>query len=347
MPYAPEGNPETAKIVFVGEAPARSEMIKGQPFSGPAGYVFNECLESAHILRSDCYITNVFDSPVRKKKGKSDIFNLKDEKLWSDTKEGFTELGRVSLRRLEDELQATKGNVICPLGAPSFRAICSGRGITKWRGSILYATLSELEKRKCIPSIHPANALHGQYITRYAIRSDFKRARREASFPEIRRPTYHFNLRATFGQCLEHLERLKNLDKFACDIEVGYIAPESDPRGQVTRISYAWTPEDVISIPMGDGGWTLEQETQLWHSTAELLEQKGPTKIFQNGCFDCQVLFFMHGVLVAPRIEDTMVAHHIIYPDFKKSLAFLASLYTDQPFWKDMVKHGEVENPEG
>jgi len=42
-----------------------------------------------------------------------------------------------------------------------------------------------------------------------------------------------------------------------------------------------------------------------------------------------------------------MIAHHIIYPDFRKNLAFLASLHTDQPYWKGMVKHGEIENPEG
>jgi len=347
MPYKPEGDPLTAKIVFVGEAPARSEMITGTPFSGPAGFVFNECLESAGILRSDCYITNVFDFPVKKEKGKSNIFTLGGTKLWSDTNEGFTELGRESIERLEDELQRTTANIICPLGAPAFRAICSGRGITKWRGSILPATLQAIVGRKTVPSIHPANALHGQYITRYSIRSDFKRAKREATFPEIRRPPYRFNLRSTFGQCLEHLEMLKSIEKYACDIEVAYITLSADPRGQVTRISYAWTEEDVISIPMADGGWTLEEETQLWHSTAELLEMKGPTKIFQNGIFDCQVLFFIHGILVAPRIEDTMVAHHIVYPDFRKNLAFLASLYTDQPYWKGMVKHGEIENPEG
>ncbi len=347
MPYKPEGDPLTAKIVFVGEAPARSEMITGKPFSGPAGYVFNDCLEAAGILRSDCYITNVFDFPVRKQKGKSDIFTLENKKLWSDTKEGFTELGQQSIERLEDELSRTTANILCPLGAPAFRSICSGRGITKWRGSILPATQTSIQGRKCVPSVHPANALHGQYITRYIIRSDFRRIKREATFPEIRRPPYRFSLRPTFMQSLEALEMLKGIDKYACDIEVAYIAPTSDPRGQVTRVSYAWTEEDAISIPMGDGGWTLEQEAQLWRSTADLLELRGPVKIFQNGIFDCQVFLFIHGILVAPRIEDTMIAHHIIYPDFRKNLAFLASLHTDQPYWKGMVKHGEIENPEG
>jgi len=126
-----------------------------------------------------------------------------------------------------------------------------------------------------------------------------------------------------------------------------YISPTADPISQITRISYAWNEKDVISIPYGAGGWSEEQEVNLWLATARLLEKKGPVKVFQNGIFDCQVLFFIHKILVAPRIEDTMIAHHIIYPDFRKSLAFLASLHTDQPYWKGMVKHSELENPEG
>ena len=42
-----------------------------------------------------------------------------------------------------------------------------------------------------------------------------------------------------------------------------------------------------------------------------------------------------------------MIAHHIVYTDFKKDLAFCGSIHTEQPYWKHMVKHGELENPEG
>ncbi len=59
MPYQAEGDPLTACIVFVGEAPARQEMITGKPFSGPAGWVHNQCLEFAGIPRSNCYTTTL------------------------------------------------------------------------------------------------------------------------------------------------------------------------------------------------------------------------------------------------------------------------------------------------
>ncbi len=347
MTYRPEGDPLTASIVFVGEAPARREMIDGRPFSGSAGFVHDQCLEFAGIPRSGTYTTNVFDFPVYKPKGKSVLFKDKayTEKLFSDTNEGFTPLGKKSVERLQDELSKTTANVIVPLGSPAFRSICEGRGITKWRGSILPATL--IPGRKTIPSIHPANALHGQYITRYIIRGDYKRAKRESKFPDIRRPPYNFRLRPTFGQCVETLEFIKTLDKYACDIEVGFFTPNREPLAQATRISWAWTDNDAISIPYGDASWTLEQEINLWKLTAEVLEKEGPIKIFQNGVFDCQFLLFVHGILVAGPLEDTMIAHHIMYPDFRKGLGYLSSLYTDQPYWKGMVKHGQIENPEG
>ena len=34
-------------------------------------------------------------------------------------------------------------------------------------------------------------------------------------------------------------------------------------------------------------------------------------------------------------IEDTMIGHSIIYPDFLKGLEFLGSVYTDLTYWKD------------
>ena len=68
MTYKPEGNIKTAHFIFVGEAPARNEIILGRPFVGPAGELFEECLTKSGISRRDCYITNVFDVVVRKDK---------------------------------------------------------------------------------------------------------------------------------------------------------------------------------------------------------------------------------------------------------------------------------------
>lgn len=52
------GNPD-AEIVFIGEAPGKSEDEQGKPFVGAAGKFLNEMLEMIGLNREDIYITNI------------------------------------------------------------------------------------------------------------------------------------------------------------------------------------------------------------------------------------------------------------------------------------------------
>ena len=239
MPYAAEGDPKTARIIFIGEAPSHVELMTGRPFTGPSGHIFNECLEQAGILRSDCFITNVFQEKIKKQRGKSTIYNDKGEILFQDGKHGFSALGMEHVKELEDQISNSEANVIVPLGGPAFRAICSQTRITKWRGSILKGVMKGVEGKKVIPTLHPANVIHGQYVMKYVITSDFRRVNRESKFPDVRRPPYRFKLRPTFAQCMEALEFMKTLNTYACDIEIGYVSEKADPMGQITRICFS------------------------------------------------------------------------------------------------------------
>lgn len=55
-----EGNPN-AKIMFVGEAPGKTESETGRPFVGRSGKFLTTLIESAGLKREDVYIT----SPVK------------------------------------------------------------------------------------------------------------------------------------------------------------------------------------------------------------------------------------------------------------------------------------------
>jgi len=48
-----------ARIMFVGEAPGRSEAEQGRPFCGRAGKLLDELLAGVGIPRGDVYITNI------------------------------------------------------------------------------------------------------------------------------------------------------------------------------------------------------------------------------------------------------------------------------------------------
>lgn len=54
-----DGNPETAKIVLIGEAPGETEDETGTPFVGRAGKLLNQFLQESGISRkNDLYIIN-------------------------------------------------------------------------------------------------------------------------------------------------------------------------------------------------------------------------------------------------------------------------------------------------
>ncbi|MCK4327062.1 MAG: uracil-DNA glycosylase [Candidatus Diapherotrites archaeon] len=53
-----EGNPN-ARIMFVGEAPGRNEDLRGKPFIGAAGKVFDRMLAAAGLERSEVFVTNI------------------------------------------------------------------------------------------------------------------------------------------------------------------------------------------------------------------------------------------------------------------------------------------------
>lgn len=52
------GNPD-ADIVFIGEAPGKTEDLQGKPFVGAAGKLLEEMLATIELSRADVYITNI------------------------------------------------------------------------------------------------------------------------------------------------------------------------------------------------------------------------------------------------------------------------------------------------
>ena len=65
--------PKKAKIMFVGEQPGDQEDIKGKPFVGPAGQLWDKALESAGVDRSTVYVTNAVKHFKFEERGKRRI----------------------------------------------------------------------------------------------------------------------------------------------------------------------------------------------------------------------------------------------------------------------------------
>lgn len=318
------GNPN-AKICLIGDISGNEDLRMLRPFSGVSGTILDSCLHAAGLTRQDCYITNIV---------KGRLPGNDTESVFNSRTGSFTLIGNEWLDALREELSTVRANVLVPLGALALAGVTGRRQISKLRGYVT-ESLQSFGKRKVIGTLSPASTLRGQYIHRYYITADFRKAKAEAAFPEIRRPKRNIVTISNIYEALSWMEILMPAHEYACDIEVENF--------EVSAISFAITPETSVSFPMGKSYWTEDEEVQMWYWINKLLNT-GADKYFQNGIFDVAFLATQCGIHVAQPIHDTMIAHHIMYPEMLKGLGFLGSLYCgSQEYWKDMVKFTNIK----
>lgn len=340
-----EGSPHS-KIALIGEAPGSVENKLGRPFVGPAGSVLDQCLHSAGLLRHNIYITNI----VKEQPHGNDFSPYFDERTMR-----FTAAGKECVAALIEELNSTDANILVPAGNPALAAIAGESPpwrINTIRGYVIESQTS-LKCAKAIPIIHPASSLYGggikkksgdrisPYIQRYYTVNDLKKAKVESEYPELRRPVRELLIPNSLKNALEWLDYFNTCKRLGVDIEVVNF--------EVSAIALADSPEQGMSFPFYHNIFDLYEEVKLWRAMAKVLGNKKIIKVFQNGIFDIHFLATRVGVIVEPidpiHIEDTMMAHSVMYPEFRKSLEFLGSMYCgSQEYWKNMVKFDNIKD---
>ena len=130
-----------AKIMFIGEAPGRSEDEKGRPFVGAAGRILDDVLKKAGIERSQVFITNIV-----KCRPPNNRVPEEDEVL-------------ACRPYLERQVALIGPKVICILGRTAYSSLLGGGSITANRGKIV-----EKAGQKYFLTIHPAAAIYNRRL---------------------------------------------------------------------------------------------------------------------------------------------------------------------------------------
>lgn len=322
-------------ITIVGEAWGAEEEKARLPFVGPAGWCLNKMLEEAGIERQRCYITNVFNL---RPKPTNDISNLCGKR--ADVTNNLPPLRNgeylhdeyvPEVERLWEELRAGSPNLIIAMGGTASWAILGDSRISKIRGAIVESRFG-----KVLPTYHPAAILR-QWDLRHVTVLDLMKARREAEFPEVRRPSREIWLEPT----LNDLDFFFNLCR-----EAAHVAVDIETIGdQITCIGFAPRPDLALVVPFWNpsGGGNYWQssgdECEAWRKIRAFLTSHVP-KTFQNGLYDVRFLWQRYGIPVIGWKDDTMLIHHALYPESEKGLGFLGSVYTNEPSWKLMRGKG-------
>ena len=141
----------SAKILFVGEAPGRSEDEKGRPFVGAAGRILDELLTKAGIERSQVFITNVVKCrPPGNRVPENDEVSA-------------------CMPYLDRQIALIQPKIICVLGRTAYSSLLGGGSITANRGKII-----EKGGRKYFLTIHPAAAIYRKSLSS-VLEADLKR----------------------------------------------------------------------------------------------------------------------------------------------------------------------------
>ena len=131
----------SAKIMFIGEAPGRSEDEKGKPFVGAAGRILDDLLKKAGIERSQVFITNIV-----KCRPPNNRVPEEDELI-------------ACRPYLDRQIALIKPKVICILGRTAYSSILSGSSITANRGKIV-----ERSGQKYFSTFHPAAVIYNKNL---------------------------------------------------------------------------------------------------------------------------------------------------------------------------------------
>jgi len=322
----PGVGPEKARIAIVGEAPGAHEDQQLKPFVGPVGGVMEQCLHAAGLIRSEVYLTNV----VKVRPPKNDI-----TPFFNPTTGQFTDDGLGWVNELHRELSDLNPNVIVASGATAMAALVGIHKEMKYRG-YFFESQGLGRTFKVIPTIHPSAALRGQYIYRHIIAADLKKAREHSDTPELKRPERQlvWNFQHVH-EVMEWLDYYEHQPLVCFDIEVlNY---------EVSCIGFSSAPDVAISVPL-DSRWSLQEEALILKGLQRVLGNSNSVKVAQNGIFDIHFLLTRSGIEVRGPVADTMIAHHILYPELPKGLAFLVSVYGGtQRYYKDMVKFNNIK----
>lgn len=307
--YVPGRGPLDACICVLGEAPGRTEIEQGRPFVGASGRLQEGYMRRVGIDPTQVRYENVY--PMLPP-GRGGI-------ITSVPKEELARWKEDCLARLD---ALTHAQIIVPVGNTALACVTGLQQISLRRGSLYEWRNIYGRQVKVIPTIHPAAILRDTTLE-YRTVKDWERIAREVERgSEVVYPQRQFIL----DPPRELLEAWEWNEEYLC------IDIETNPKAKkILCVGFSCDSRIGISL-----SWTAKNKEII----RELCGNETP-KLLQNGLYDLYWLR-MFGVEVRNYQYDCLAMHHLLHPTEKHSLAFMTSIYTDEPYYKG----GEDEDEE-
>ena len=325
----PKGNPASPVWILV-DNPLSDDTTRGYLYSAPLGHTFDKMMQAAGF--QDYYVTCY----------RPDTDHLD---AWQN---------------ITADLEHYKPPIIIPLGAIG-QKLCDqlemkrrsknynvdeDSEINKYCGSLLHSHYLSYAHYIC-PTVEPIDVVRQWKIRDIIINCDLGKA-----FTELEYWKKHGSLQSLpqrihkiefqcFDELLFDIDNMLSCSLISNDIETIY--PKAPTKTQPSQfykilpgypitISFASSPTFAISFDVFRP--SLSETRELWKHIAKLVWEV--PSLGQN-FFNFDALFFRSLGMRLPldKCKDTLIRHHVLWPEFKHSLQFQTRQYTREPYYKD------------
>lgn len=329
-------------VCLIGEAPGADEDKQGVPFVGASGRELDRMLGEVGIHNDSCWWTNPYKvRPPDNKIDRLSEFGIGNE---------------VFIDQFLEELHEHKPTVIVPCGATPLGVLCpstinkrtQNSEISKWKGSLLRSPLLPWD-HYVIPTYHPAYLFRNWGDRPVAVLALEKAATELKYWQSNGRlqplPDRQLITDPNFHDACDFLRSLLCSPlPIASDIENIGVYKGKYKTKQRNRLPYVIglcnTPN--LAMSLGFSEYSPSQTEILWVLIDRLLASK--RQIGQNYyTHDAPWLEYIGFSPAIELLDDTLVSHHVLWPELSHKLEFQTFQYTREPYYKDEGKNWSVK----
>lgn len=301
-PKMPRNGKDLVRLV-IAEAPGEQEAIDGEPLVGGSGRIFNKLLERTGIDRDGLTITNCIQC-----RPPDNVFPTDPEaRSYISREEADKSIEQCQKNYVRPLVDGRKWNRIDLLGNKPLVIVGANKGgIGNLRGSPI-----EIRHQRGIATYHPSYLMRDQAMIPVAANDLMK---------SLVEPEEHYNP-------FPSIDDVRNFraTQFAYDIECPKyrFMGESAPAEMVGLSAGATT---AMCVPIR--GEYLVELKRIFRDASVIIGHNSLQ-------FDMPRLRAI-GIKESDNVThyDTMLLHHLVFPDFPHDLEFVGSQFVSKPAWK-------------
>lgn len=304
--------PKAQVAVVYGNVSVEDEA-QGAPLRSKAAQILFKYLSGSGISSTNISIIPIYRNRVKP----GQIVTLEEKALWKEL-----------LRR---DLSKINPNLIIAMGDDALAFLTEFQDASKYRGSVLQSTFGDA-KVLCIeniekifedPKLNPIMFWDCQKAARHMHTKDLMRKPLEIII------TKDLNLLAEEflnDDYINNPDSLLAFDIESCD-------------KWLTCIGFAKSVDRAFVIPLSR---MLDSELPSAYRLINRILSSPVKKVAQNGNFDITYLAHFYRIKTLNFWWDTMLAFHAMYSNLPKGLDMLASIFTEEPYWKCLKGDAQV-----